>query len=65
LRQSREENDFVETDLRHWKKQLTQLTQELSKPSNILLQQDSGPLVTKISVDVFTGECVLAIHISS
>jgi uncharacterized FlaG/YvyC family protein len=65
LRQNREENDFVETDLRQWKKQLTQLTQKLSKPLNISLQQDSRPLVTKICVDVFTGECVLAIHISS
>jgi uncharacterized protein (DUF3084 family) len=57
LRHSRQENDFVETDLHHWKKQLTKLTKELSKPSNISLQQDTKPLVTKIYVDVFTGEC--------
>jgi hypothetical protein len=56
LRQSRQENDFVETDLRHWKGQLTQLTKELAKPSNISLQQDSKPLVTKIYVHASTGE---------
>jgi chromosome segregation ATPase len=56
LRQSREENDFVETDLHQWKKQLTQLTKELATPSTIKLQQDSKPLVTKIYVDVSAGK---------
>lgn len=58
LRQSREENDFFETDLRRWNDELTQLTQELTKPSNINLRQDTIPLITKISVDVISGEYV-------
>jgi len=56
LRQSRQENDFVETDLRQWKEQLTQLTNELSKPSNIRLQEDSQPLVTKLYVNTTSGK---------
>lgn len=59
LRQSRQENDFVETDIRHWKEQIIHLTKELTIPSNITLQQDSKPLVTKIYVDVSTGKCIL------
>ena len=39
LRESREEDDFYETDLRHWNTELTQLAQELSKPSSINLRQ--------------------------
>jgi hypothetical protein len=56
LRRGRQENDFIETDLGHWKEQLTQLTKELSKPSNITLKQDLKPFVTKIYVDVSTGK---------
>ena len=58
LKQSREENDFFETDLRQWNEQLTQLTNELNKPSNIALRQDSKPFVTKLYVDIKTGKCV-------
>ncbi len=56
LRQSREENDFVETDLQRWKQELTQLTNQLVKPSNITLRQDSTPLVTKLSVNTSAGQ---------
>jgi chromosome segregation ATPase len=52
LRQSRQENDFVETDLNQWKEQLNRLKEELTRPSNITLRDDSTPLVTKINVDV-------------
>ena len=52
LRQNREENDFVETDLNHWKDELTRLTNELDKPSNVTIRQDTTALVTKILVDV-------------
>jgi hypothetical protein len=58
LRQGREENDFVETDIRRWNQQLTQLTNELNKPSNILLRHDSKPFVTKLYVDIATRKCV-------
>jgi chromosome segregation ATPase len=52
VRRSREDNDFVETDLNQWKEELHRLQEELTKPSNIILQQDSTPLVTKINVDL-------------
>jgi len=50
LRQSREENDFVETDINQWKEQLQQLNEELTKPSTVTLQQDTIPLVYKLSI---------------
>jgi chromosome segregation ATPase len=52
LRDSRQENDFVETDLKHWKEELHRLKEELTKPSSIILRRDSIPLVTKINVDL-------------
>ena len=39
LRQSREEYDFYETDIRQWKEELTRLMQELSKPVHIVLKK--------------------------
>jgi chromosome segregation ATPase len=56
LRQSREENDFYETDLRHWNEELTRLTQELAKPSTINLRQDTTAFITKICVDIMSGK---------
>jgi len=52
LRQSREENDFFETDLNQWREELTQMTNELAKPSSITIRQDPTPLVTKIIVEI-------------
>jgi hypothetical protein len=52
LRESRQENDFVETDLNDWKKQLTELQEEFNKPSNVTIRHDSTTLVTKILADV-------------
>jgi len=52
LRQSREENDFFETDLHQWKKDLTLLTEQLINPSDITMRQGSTPLVTKMYIDV-------------
>jgi chromosome segregation ATPase len=52
LRQNREENDFVETDLNHWKDELTRLTKELAQPQNVCIRQDTSSLVKNILVDV-------------
>jgi sugar lactone lactonase YvrE len=53
IRQSRQENDFFETDLRQWKENLTKIQEELHhKPSTITVREDSTPLVTKIYVDL-------------
>jgi chromosome segregation ATPase len=57
LRQSRQDNDFVETDLNQWKKELHRLKEELTRPSNITLRRDSIPLVTKINVDLLSKFC--------
>ncbi len=51
LRQSRKENDFFEPNLNQWIEELVQMKDELTKPSNIKIQNDSTPLVTKITVD--------------
>ena len=56
LRQSREENDFYETDLRQWNEELTRLTKELAKPSNIKLDKNPTSLINKISVDMTSGK---------
>jgi hypothetical protein len=56
LRESREENDIIETDLDHWKDELAQLTEQLIKPRNITIRHDSTPLVAKIYVDVSSGK---------
>jgi septal ring factor EnvC (AmiA/AmiB activator) len=52
LRQSREEEDFFESDIRQWNKELTQLAEQLAKPSDITVYDDQTPLITKISVNV-------------
>lgn len=51
LKQSRGENDFVETDLQRWNEQLIQLTNELNLPL-YSLQQDTKPLVNQIHVKI-------------
>jgi chromosome segregation ATPase len=58
LRQTRQENDFNEIDLRELKQKLTQLTEELDKPSNVSIQQDSASPINKISVVVLSRKCL-------
>ncbi len=59
LRESREEDDFYETDLTHWNEELKRLTKELATSSNVNLRQDSTPFINKISVDVMrSGKCI-------
>lgn len=53
VKESREENDFFETDIQQWMKQLIILREKLRTPSNIVIELTDVPLVTKISVDVF------------
>jgi DNA repair exonuclease SbcCD ATPase subunit len=55
VRTSRQDNDFVETELNQWKHELQRLEEELNKPSRIVLQRDTVPLVTKINIDVTIG----------
>jgi hypothetical protein len=46
----RGKNQFNEIDLNHLTENLNKLKTELTKPSNIKIQQDSSPLVQKISI---------------
>jgi septal ring factor EnvC (AmiA/AmiB activator) len=57
LRQSREDNDFYETDIRYWNEELKRLAKELAKPSNINLRQDTTALIYKISVGITESKC--------
>lgn len=50
LRESREEDDFNEINLGMFQDQLTKLTEELTKPCNIIIQEDSTSFISRISV---------------
>ena len=52
LREGRQGNDFVETDLVHWREELDRLVNELAVPSHISIRQDTNSLVTNILVDI-------------
>jgi len=58
LRQSREEDDIIETDLQNWKEKFTELTEKLNNPSHITIQQNTIPLINKLGVDL-SGERML------
>jgi hypothetical protein len=51
LREAREHDSFVETDLRDWKKFIEDLKQNLASPSIVSISRDdSSPLVQNISI---------------
>jgi len=52
LRESREEEDFNETNLRQYQEELNRLTKELSKLSNISIREDSKSFINKIALTV-------------
>jgi uncharacterized phage infection (PIP) family protein YhgE len=54
LKQSRQENDFIEANLDQWNTELRQIQEELIKPSNIKINFDSTPFITKIHVDILS-----------
>jgi chromosome segregation ATPase len=60
LRESRDEDDFNEINLRLFQGELDKLTYELSKPSNISIREDSALLINNISVDM-SGDCLTSI----
>jgi hypothetical protein len=51
LRQGREDNDFLENDLQEWMQKIEELKLELLNPVNIVIQEDSTPLITRIRID--------------
>ncbi len=50
LRKARQENDCNETDINDLKNKLTQLSEQLNQPPNVLIEQHPAWLVNKISV---------------
>ena len=50
LRESRQENDFNEINLRHFQEELDKLTEELTKPPNISIKQQSTSFINEIFV---------------
>jgi hypothetical protein len=58
LRQSREDNDFYETDLRYWNEELKRLARELAKPSNINLRQETTSFINKIYIGITERKCI-------
>jgi len=52
LRESREEEDFNEINLRQYQEELNRLTKELTKPLNISIREDSTSFINKFSVHV-------------
>jgi chromosome segregation ATPase len=58
LKEIREENDFNEVDLNKFKQKLKELEEQLNKPSNISIRQDSSLFINKISVLISSGECL-------
>ena len=60
LRESREEDNFNEIDLRQFQEQLDKLTEELQRPSTISIREDSTSFITKIHVEV-SSKCSLSI----
>jgi DNA repair exonuclease SbcCD ATPase subunit len=62
LQKIRQENDFNEIVLSQLKKKLKELEEELNKPSNISIQQDSSSFIKRISVVISSGKYVMNIH---
>ena len=59
LKQSREDNDFVETDLVNWKEKLNQLTQDISKSIDVSLREDSKPIVNSIKCIISKSQVII------
>ena len=55
LRQSRQEDDFNEINLRQFREELNRLTEQLTKPLNISIQEDPSSFISQISI-VRSGE---------
>jgi sugar lactone lactonase YvrE len=56
LKEIREENEFNEADLNQLREKLTKLAEELAKPSNVIIEQESSSFIGKISVIVPIGK---------
>lgn len=60
LRESREMDDIIETDLDTWKEELAQLAEQFNKPSHITFERRPTPLIHAIDVIRATEATTLA-----
>lgn len=56
IRHTRQENDFNEIDLRLLKERLTQLSEEISKPSYLSIEQNPAPFINGMTVNIFRNK---------
>lgn len=52
LRNSREDDDIIETDVCRWRQELEELTEQLNKPLKLAMEQNSTALIHKIEVTI-------------
>jgi chromosome segregation ATPase len=62
LKEIRKEDDFNEIHLNQLKQKLKQLEEELDKPSNISIRQDSSSFINKTSVLISSGKSFMNIN---
>ena len=55
IKNTREQDNIIESDLQKWREELQQITQQWKKLSNIVIQQTETTLVKKIQVQ-FSGK---------
>jgi hypothetical protein len=60
--QSRQENDYLKLNLNQWKKQLTELIEELAKVSSIIIRQHSISFINKINAMVSSSAYTIDIQ---
>ena len=58
LKQTRQENDFNEIHLNRFGQKLNQLEEQLNRPSNVSIEQDSSSFINKIYVVVSAGKSI-------
>jgi chromosome segregation ATPase len=61
MRKIRKENDFNEIDLNQLKNKLTELAEEVNKPANVSVQQETTALINKIRIVVSSCKFVFII----
>jgi hypothetical protein len=57
IKQTRHDNEFNEIDLDQIKEKLNKLKEELDKPSNVSIEQESSSFINKILVIIPFGKC--------
>lgn len=64
LKQNRDENSFVESNLQEWNQQLNELTEQLDNMRNSIVENNSSAFIKKISVVVYSRKIIFHLRIS-